>query len=63
LGKKWSFVSIDAPYAVDMVVFQEDQRKDGFYGTKTFFIKVQYDCGDVSRRLWSKYLPGWIVAK
>jgi hypothetical protein len=38
----------DAPYAVDMVAFPEDQRKDGFYGTKTFFIKVQYDCGDVS---------------
>jgi large subunit ribosomal protein L46 len=38
----------NAPYAVDMVAFPEDQRKDGFYGTKTFFIKVQYDCGDVS---------------
>jgi large subunit ribosomal protein L46 len=37
----------NAPYAVDMVAFPEDQRKDGFYGTKTFFIKVQYDRGDV----------------
>lgn len=38
----------NAPFAVDMVAFPEEQRKDGFYGTKTFFIKVQHDGGDVS---------------
>jgi hypothetical protein len=48
LGKKWSLVSIRYSICCGYGCFSEDQRKDGFYGTKTFFIKVQYDCGDVS---------------
>jgi hypothetical protein len=31
-----------------MGCFSGRPTQDGFYGTKTFFIKVQYDCGDVS---------------
>jgi large subunit ribosomal protein L46 len=40
----------NCPCAVDMQAFPEDQRKDGFYGTKTFFMKVQYDEGAVSEQ-------------
>lgn len=37
------------PMAVDMKVYSdEDQAKYGTFGTKTFFLRVQYDEGDVS---------------
>jgi large subunit ribosomal protein L46 len=50
----------NAPYAVDMVAFPKDQRKDGFYGTKTFFIKVQYDCGDVLEKTMTVKDFAWV---
>lgn len=38
----------NCPMAVDMNVPPQDKRVDGMFGTKTFFMKVQHDEGDVS---------------
>ena len=39
----------NCPMAVDLKVYsEEEQQKHGTYGTKTFFLRVQYDDGDVS---------------
>lgn len=43
----------NAPWAVDLVPYDSDSSErttDGLYGIKTFFIKVQYDIGQVSER-------------
>jgi large subunit ribosomal protein L46 len=50
----------NSPFAVDMMAFPEDQRKDGFYGTKTFFVKVQYDEGDVSEQTMAVKDFAWL---
>jgi hypothetical protein len=37
-----------APLAVKLDVFEPDKQKSsGFFGTKTFFLKVQYDDGSI----------------
>jgi large subunit ribosomal protein L46 len=40
----------NCPWSVDMKAFPENQRANGLYGTKTFFMKVQYDEGVVSEQ-------------
>ena len=42
----------NCPCAVDMVAFpsEEERTKSGFFGTKTFFMKVVHDEGQVSKR-------------
>ena len=48
-GSKLEYWSIsNCPCAVDMVAFPENERTDGFYGTKTFFMKLSYDDGAAS---------------
>lgn len=51
----------NAPCAVDMVTFSEEkQKKDGLYGSKKFFMKIQYDEGSVSERDMSVQDYAWL---
>jgi len=54
-GKKKGELPIDlyspsqAPIGVQLDVYDEEEQKStGFYGSKTFFMKVQYDSGKLS---------------
>ena len=38
----------NCPVAVDLKVFPEEEREDGFVGVKTFFMRVQHDEGNIS---------------
>ena len=40
----------NAPVAVDVQVYPENDRKDGCFGEKTFFMKVQHDEGNVAKK-------------
>jgi large subunit ribosomal protein L46 len=49
----------NCPMGVDMIVHSdEDQKKHGTFGTKTFFLRVQHDEGDVSEESGRDY--GWL---
>lgn len=49
VGGNVEFWSVsNAPLSVQLDAFPEDQRSDGYYGTKTFFMKLYYDEGLVS---------------
>jgi large subunit ribosomal protein L46 len=48
-----------APWAVDMVALPEEERTN-VYGTKTFFVKIQYDEGDVSDKEMSVQDFAWL---
>ena len=40
----------NCPVAVELTDFPEEDRKDGFFGVKTFFMRVQYDDGNLSTK-------------
>jgi large subunit ribosomal protein L46 len=44
------YCASNAPVAVNFKVFTEEERKDGFFGVKTFFMRVQHDEGNVSKK-------------
>lgn len=49
----------NCPMAVDMKVYsEEDQKKYGTFGIKTFFLRVQHGEGDVSEEIGRDY--GWL---
>lgn len=52
VGKQVEFwCPSNCPWSVDLTAFSpEQQTKTGLYGTKTFFMKVQYDEGDVTEK-------------
>jgi large subunit ribosomal protein L46 len=40
----------NTPVGVHLTVFPEEARTEGFFGTKTFFMRLQYDEGNVSKK-------------
>ena len=61
VGKEVEFwCPSNCPCAVDMVAFPEEERHNGFYGTKTFFMKLQYDEGAVKEEEMSVKDYGWL---
>jgi large subunit ribosomal protein L46 len=50
----------NCPCGVDVVAFPNEQRTDGFYGTKTFFMKVRYDEGEVKDQVLKAKDYAWL---
>jgi large subunit ribosomal protein L46 len=51
----------NCPMALDMTVYsEEDQKKFGTYGIKTFFMRVQYDEGEVNEEENDGSDYGWL---
>lgn len=51
----------NCPMGVDMKAYsEEDQKKFGAYGTKTFFMRVQYDDGEVNEEDSDGSDYGWL---
>jgi large subunit ribosomal protein L46 len=44
------YCASNTPVAVNFKVFPEEERKDGFFGVKTFFMRVQHDEGNVNKK-------------
>ena len=44
------YCASNCPVAVNLRVFPDDFEKNGFYGVKTFFMRVQHDEGSVSTK-------------
>jgi len=50
----------NSPCAMDMSIPPEDQRVDGKYGTKTFFMRVQHDEGNVDEETLNGLDYAWL---
>ena len=51
----------NCPMAVDLTVYsEEDQKKFGTFGVKTFFLRVQYDEGEVDEEENDGSDYGWL---
>jgi ADP-ribose pyrophosphatase YjhB (NUDIX family) len=44
------YCASNAPVAVNLDVYPEEKRTDGYYGVKTFFMRVQHDEGNISTK-------------
>jgi hypothetical protein len=57
------FYLSNCPMAVDYVQYEEKESKDGFFGEKIFYMRVQYGQGDIDSSgagLNSMHDWGWL---